>query len=62
MRAARRAAGYSQESFAAVCGLDRSYMGHVERGERNPTLLTILRIAGGLDVRVSALVDELPGD
>lgn len=46
----RAAKGFSQEGFAAVAGLHRTYMGGIERGERNPTLTTILRIAEALEV------------
>jgi transcriptional regulator with XRE-family HTH domain len=35
VRHRRKALGFSQESFADECGIDRSYMGGVERGERN---------------------------
>lgn len=38
VREFRKAQGFSQESFVYYCGLDRSYMGGVERGERNITL------------------------
>ena len=38
VRECRSARGFSQEGFAHYCGLDRSYMGGVERGERNVTL------------------------
>jgi len=57
VRALRRAAGYSQEAFALEIGLDRTYMGGVERGERNIALLNICKIARGLHISVSALLD-----
>ena len=50
VRALRKAAGYSQEDFALEIGLDRTYMGGIERGERNVALLNIRRIARGLHV------------
>ncbi|NIT59301.1 MAG: helix-turn-helix domain-containing protein [Aliifodinibius sp.] len=37
IRQLRREKGYSQEGFAAAAGIDRSYMGAIERGERNIT-------------------------
>lgn len=53
LRALRKAKGLSQESMALMCGLDRTYIGGVERGERNISLVNIHRIATalGLDVR-----------
>ncbi len=50
VRALRKAAGYSQEDFALEIGLDRTYMGAVERGERNIALLNIRKIAQGLRI------------
>ena len=57
VRALRRAQGFSQEDFALEIGLDRTYMGGVERGERNVALLNIRRIARGLKIPVSKLLD-----
>ena len=45
LRAYREARGLSQEAFADVLGVHRTYMGSVERGERNLTLRTLERIA-----------------
>lgn len=45
VRALRLAQGYSQEAFADACKLHRTYMGGVERGERNLSLLNIVKIA-----------------
>lgn len=51
LRAHRIARGLSQEAFADVLGVHRTYMGGVERGERNLTLRSVERIASkiGLD-------------
>jgi transcriptional regulator with XRE-family HTH domain len=45
LRAYREARGLSQEAFADVLGVHRTYMGGVERGERNLTLRSLERIA-----------------
>ena len=46
----------SQEAFADEVRLDRSYMGRIERGENNPTVLTIYRIAHALGVTPGKLL------
>jgi transcriptional regulator with XRE-family HTH domain len=48
LRAYRVARGLSQEAFAETLGFHRTYMGGVERGERNLTLKSVERIAGRL--------------
>lgn len=48
--------GFSQESFADHCGLHRTYMGGIERGERNLTIETILAVAKGLELTLSELL------
>ena len=59
VRALRRERGYSQDSFAAACGLDRTYMGGIERGERNLALRNIERIALALQLSISELMKGL---
>ena len=59
VRSLRRERGYSQEGFAAACGLDRTYMGGIERGERNLALRNIHRIAQTLDVTLAELMRGL---
>lgn len=49
----------SQEELAARAGLDRSYIGQVERGETNISLLNMVRIAGALKVGLESLVKEV---
>ena len=49
--------GLSQESFANLCDLDRTYIGGIERGERNVSLLNIERIASALQVPISELFE-----
>ena len=53
IRSFRKAQGFSQESFAYYCGLDRSYMGGVERGERNITLANMEIIICALQLKPS---------
>lgn len=50
LRAYRQARGLSQEAFAEVVGVHRTYMGGLERGERNLTLRSVERLAGRLDL------------
>ena len=50
VRDLRKSRGFSQESFAHHVGLDRTYIGGIERGERNPGLKAILAIAQSLEV------------
>ena len=61
-RQLRTAAGVSQEAFAHAAGIDRSYYGSIERGERNVSLDNICRIAAGLGVPPLELLrfDALP--
>jgi transcriptional regulator with XRE-family HTH domain len=60
IRQARLAKGWTQEELARLSTLDRSYMGSLERGERNPSLDTLVRIARALHVKLASLVDDLP--
>lgn len=50
MLAYRRARGHSQEAFAEVLGMHRTYVGGIERGERNLTLKAVERLADMLGV------------
>ena len=58
MREFRRVRGLSQEQLGYDAGLHRTYIGGIERGERNPSLANILRIAEALDVSPSELLAE----
>lgn len=55
VRKARAASGITQEELADRAGLDRSYIGGVERGDRNPTLSVIEKIAQGLGLTLAEL-------
>lgn len=59
VRALRTEVGYSQEGFALACELDRTYIGGIERGERNVALRNIERIADTLGISVAELMTEV---
>lgn len=50
--------GWSQMFLAAESGLDKSYIGSIERAEVNPSIKKIARIADALGVHVADLLDE----
>lgn len=55
VRFLRLKAGLSQEDLADACDLDRTYIGGIERGERNPSLKNILKLASTLNVTMPEL-------
>ena len=55
VRELRSEQGYSQESFADECGLHRTYIGGIERGERNVSLDNIAKIAKALKLDIKNL-------
>lgn len=62
IRAERLKQGIAQDQFALLANVDRSYYGKLERGERQPSLALMLRIAGGLGLpaaEVLARVERL---
>ena len=58
LRTYRQAKGLSQEAFADVLGVHRTYMGGIERGERNLTLKSLERIAGRLELDPLTLLES----
>lgn len=58
VRELRKAKGLSQEAFADISGIDRSYMGHIERGEKNVTLIKVFQISDALGTHPSELLSE----
>lgn len=56
VRRIRKARGLSQEALAALANIDRSYMGHIERGEKNVTLTKIYQISDALNVEPTELL------
>jgi transcriptional regulator with XRE-family HTH domain len=59
IRELRTERGYSQESFADKCGVHRTFMGTVERGESNLSFQNIARVAATLDVTLSNLFEGI---
>lgn len=57
IRELRKARGYSQEQFAPICGLDRTYIAGVESGKRNITIENAQKLANALNVSMSELFD-----
>jgi transcriptional regulator with XRE-family HTH domain len=61
MRRLRAARNLSQEALAHECGINRTYLSGVERSERNVSIDNIARIARGLKVKPSVLLDDGAG-
>lgn len=59
MRAFRKKSGVSQERLGELAELHRTYVGHIERGEVNPSLYNVIRIAAALGVDPADLVHGL---
>ena len=60
IREKRKARGWTQEEFADHAGVDRSYAGGIERGERNVTFLILCRVCTALGCDLAALTKGLP--
>lgn len=56
MQKTRQAAGVTQEELAARLGMHRTYIGLIERGERNPTIRTLYKISKALKVSADKLL------
>lgn len=59
VREARLAAGISQEALAQMAQVERSYFGRIERGQSQPTLYVVLKLAAALGQEAAALVAHL---
>lgn len=53
----RNQRGVTQEGLALICNLDRTYIGRLERMERSPSLGTLKKLADGLGITLSELLD-----
>ncbi len=62
VRRLRQEKGYSQEEFAFRVGLHRTYMGDIERGEKNVTLVTADKLAKGLGLTLAGLLLKMEQD
>lgn len=58
VRALRKDKGLAQEALAHAAGIDRSYMGGIERGEHNVALINLIKISTALGVSVGHLMNE----
>ena len=59
LREVRLASGQSQEALALKVGLDRTFVSATERGRKNPTLVSMLRLCEGLDVSLAQLLSRM---
>ena len=59
IRKVRLAKGYSQEKLAEISKLHRTYIGGVERGERNIGIVNLQRIADSLEIKISELFQAI---
>lgn len=62
VRQRRLELGYSQEGFAHLAGLSRTYYGRIERGQQNISLERLVHVAGYLETSVNALTEGLTAD
>ena len=62
VRTLRKREGLSQEQLALRCGLNRTYVGGVERGERNISIVNIEKIARAIGLSLKDLFDDEVGD
>ncbi len=61
VRRSRLAAGVSQEALAHTADVERSYLGRIERGQSQPTLYVVLKVAAALGVQGGVLVSLVEG-
>lgn len=61
VRRLREAKGWSQEDYADRAGIHRTYVSDIERGQRNPTITVVEKLAAPLEVVSGRLLDEPEG-
>lgn len=59
IREARASAGVSQEALALASGVERSYLGRIERGQSMPTLAVVLKLARALKISSGDIVEKV---
>ena len=59
IRDLRKGKGLSQEAFADLCGLDRTYVSGIERGVRNPSIVNLNKLAFALEISLSELFTDV---
>lgn len=59
VREKRKSKGFSQEEFATKVGVHRTYIGMIERGEKNITLSNVKKIAVALNLKLDQLFSDL---
>lgn len=59
VRSLRNQVGISQEELAKLAGIHRTYVSGIERGERNVSLINIMRLASALGVSISKLMEGI---
>ena len=59
IRQLRHEQNISQEAFADVCELDRTYISSIEKGRRNVSIINLEKIANALNVKLSILFNDL---
>ena len=62
IRLLRKSKGLSQEQLAFIADIDRSYVGGIERGERNVSFLTLVKIARCLECDLASLIQGIPDE
>jgi transcriptional regulator with XRE-family HTH domain len=59
IRKLRHQRNFSQEQFANLCGLDRTYIAGIEQGKRNVSIINIEKIAKAFEISLSELFEDL---
>ncbi len=58
IRKEREKRSLSQEALSELAGINRSFLGEIERGERTPTIITLQKLADGLSMKLSELIRQ----